>query len=72
MICPLSCSFLKTFAGSAGHPVLVDYVGRAIKLTHASPFKTGLSEDTLKDWAGPGLFADCVFRYVPVAWIMAS
>lgn len=62
--------FSQTFAGSAGHPVFVDAVGRGIKLTQAyhaqlrSNKNTELSDDVIRDWAGPGIFSDCVFRFV--------
>lgn len=67
---PLTLVQEQTLAGTAGHPVLIDAVSRALATSKAYQIRLTLAEsrgeqpptEDILEWIGPALFTDCVFR----------
>lgn len=61
-----------TIASTAGHPILLDTIGRSLRI--AKSYRNGSipnADEGLPDplnWTGPGPFTDSVFRYLLARW----
>ncbi|WVR07029.1 hypothetical protein IAU60_004068 [Kwoniella sp. DSM 27419] len=61
-----------TFMARPGHPVFLDALGRTLRISEEMSLKEQEAKDQGEDfmpvnaleWTGPGVFSDCVYRYL--------